>query len=114
MDKNKLFTMGCVTIAGLVFIPTVIFSIPVFALIGAFFDWLPLFTGWMKTGGAANKLLIIFHTIVTIIAYGFFVVWILMKGNRLIGFTFLEIWWVAVIIGVLIIVYSKNKKSQEE
>ena len=113
MNKNQMLTMGCVALAGLIFIPSVIFSVPLYALIGAFFDWLPLFTGWMKTGGLVSKTLLIFHTVVTIIAYTFFVVWIVTKGNRLMGFIFLEIWWIAVILGVLMIVYSKNKKLQE-
>ncbi len=113
MNRNQMFTLGCVSIAGLIFIPAVIFSMPYFALIGAFFDWLPLFTGWMKTGGMINKLLLILHTTITILAYIFFIVWIIMKSSKLIGFLFLEIWWIAVILGVLMIVYSKNKKSKE-
>ncbi len=113
MSKNQIITMVCVMIAGLIFIPTVIFSTPLFALIGAFFDWLPLFTGWMKTGGLLNKTLLILHTVITIVAYVFFVIWIFTGGNRLMGFTFLEIWWIAVVFGVFMIIYSKNKKAQE-
>gem|GEM_PF-5763383 len=37
MNKQKL-TMLCVALAGLIFIPSVFFNKPLFALIGAFFD----------------------------------------------------------------------------
>ncbi len=113
MNKNQFLTMMCVMIAGLIFIPSVIFSTPFIALIGAFFDWLPLLTGWMKTGGAVSKLLLVLHTVITLVAYGFFIAWIVMKGNHLIGFIFLEIWWVAVIAGVLMIAYTKNREKEE-
>ncbi len=113
MNRNQLITLICVAIAGLIFIPSVIFAMPLIALFGAFFDWLPLFTGWMKTGHIVNKLLLILHTVVTIIAYIFFVVWVIMKGNRLMGFTFLEIWWIAVILGVLMITYRGKRNIQE-
>lgn len=111
MNKNQILTLGCVTIAGLIFIPSVIFSTPLFALIGAFFDWLPLFTGWMKTGRIINRLLLILHIVITIVAYVFFVIWIFMKGNKFVGFTFLEIWWIAVILGVLMITIREKKNN---
>ncbi|WP_157065504.1 hypothetical protein [Thermococcus celericrescens] len=35
------------------------------ALAGAFFDWLPLPTGWMKAGGEINKTFLKLHVAVT-------------------------------------------------
>ncbi len=99
MDKRKL-TMLCVAIAGLIFIPTVYFNMPFFALIGAFFDWLPLPTGWMKFGGKVDKNFLYLHIATTLIAYVFFVTWLLL-GYGIVGIIFLEIWWIAVVFGVL-------------
>ena len=99
MNKQKL-TMLCVTLAGLIFIPSVFFNKPLFALIGAFFDWLPLPAGWMKAGKDINRTFLKLHVVVTLIAYVIFVAW-LIKGAATIGFTFLEIWWLAVIFGIL-------------
>jgi len=99
MDKRKI-TMLCVAIAGLIFVPTVYFNYPLFALIGAFFDWLPLPTGWMRFGGKINKKYLYLHISTTLIAYVFFIAWLVL-GLGLLGFIFLEIWWVAVVFGVL-------------
>ena len=99
MNKQKL-TMLCVALAGLIFIPSVFFNKPLFALIGAFFDWLPLPTGWMKAEKEINRTFLKLHVVATLIAYVIFVVW-LIKGAAIIGFAFLEIWWLAVAFGVL-------------
>ncbi len=92
--------MLCVGIAGLIFIPSVFFNRPILALIGAFFDWLPLPTGWMKGSGAINETFQKLHVAATLAAYAVFVLW-LITGTGNIGFAFLEIWWMAVIFGVL-------------
>jgi len=99
MNKQKL-TMLCAALAGLIFIPTVFFNKPLFALIGAFFDWLPLPTGWMKAEKEINRTFLKLHVAVTLMAYAIFVVW-LIKGIATVGIAFLEIWWLAVVFGVL-------------
>ncbi|NJE41783.1 hypothetical protein [Thermococcus sp. GR6] len=98
--KNQQFTMLCVALAGLIFIPTVFFNQPLFALIGAFFDWLPLPTGWMKSDRKVNRTFLKLHVAVTLMAYAIFVAW-LATGTATVGFAFFEVWWVAVIFGVL-------------
>ncbi|MBO8175583.1 MAG: hypothetical protein H0Z18_10025 [Thermococcus sp.] len=98
MNRQKL-TMICVTLAGLIFIPSVFFNKPLFALVGAFFDWLPLPTGWMKAEKEINRTFLKLHVIATLIAYVIFIAW-LIKGLAIVGFAFLEVWWLAVIFGV--------------
>lgn len=98
--KKQMLTMLCVALAGLIFIPTVFFNQPLSALAGAFFDWLPLPTGWMKSGGEINRTFLKLHVAVTLVAYAIFVGW-LVTGTATVGFAFLEVWWVAVIFGVL-------------
>ncbi len=98
--KKQQITMLCVMAAGLIFIPAVFFNKPFFALVGAFFDWLPLPTGWMKAGKDINRKFLKLHIIATAIAYLVFMAWII-KGTATIGFAFLEIWWTAVIFGAL-------------
>ncbi|GAB6101378.1 hypothetical protein JCM16138_06010 [Thermococcus atlanticus] len=98
--KKQLMTILCVGIAGLIFIPSVFFNRPFLALIGAFFDWLPLPTGWMKGGGEINETFQKLHVVATLAAYAVFVAW-LIKGTASIGPIFLEVWWVAVIFGIL-------------
>ncbi|GEM_PF-4806032 len=63
-------------------------------------QWLPLPTGWMKAEKEINRIFLKLHVVVTLIAYVIFVVW-LIKGAAIIGFAFLEIWWLAVAFGVL-------------
>ena len=99
MKKERL-TMLCVAIAGLIFIPTVFFNVPIFALVGAFFDWLPLPTGWMKAEREIHQGFLRLHVIVTLLAYAIFAAWLITR-TATIGFAFLEVWWVAVIFGVL-------------
>lgn len=100
---NQTKTLLCVTIAGLFFVPAVIFNIWYLVLIGAFFDWLPLPTGWMKLNKAKpkNKKMILLHILITLIAYFFVVIWIFIPTD-IYKFLFLEIWWLAVIIGIFI------------
>jgi len=98
--RKQMLTMLCVALAGLIFIPTIFFNQPIFALIGAFFDWLPLPTGWMKAGREINRTFLRLHVTVTLISYAIFVEW-LVTGTATVGFAFLEVWWVAVIFGVL-------------
>ncbi len=97
---NKVKTMICVLIAGLLFIMAVGYDIPYLVLIGAFFDWLPLPTGWMRFGGGTRKQMIKVHAVVTLIAYAFAAAWLL--GAEWSRVPFLEVWWVAVIAGVAI------------
>ncbi len=109
MQKEKLYTALCVTFAGLCFFPAVLFDIVVLFVIGAIFDWLPLFLGWMKTGKEFSKQEAL-HAFFTLLAYEFAVFWILEKYAevRLIFKSiFLELWWVAVMLGVYC---SKRKK----
>ncbi len=98
---NQTKTMLCVATAGAFFIPAIIFNFWYLALIAAFFDWLPLPTGWMKIEKKKNKRLIVLHVILTLIAYAFLVMWIILQHTYL-DFLFLEIWWLAVIVGVFI------------
>ncbi len=98
--KKQQITMFCVMLAGLIFIPTVFFNKPLLALTGAFFDWLPLPTGWMKAGKDINRKFLKLHIIATAIAYIVFIAWIIER-NATTGFIFLEIWWTAVIFGAL-------------
>ena len=98
---NKSRTMLCVALAGFFFIPAVLFNIWYLAIIAAFFDWLPLPTGWMRIEGHKNKNAIAVHTALTLIAYALLVVW-LIYPSTVYGFAFLEIWWSAVMAGVFI------------
>ena len=109
MQKEKLYTALCVTFAGLCFFPAVLFDIVVLFVIGAVFDWLPLFLGWMKTGKEFSKQEAL-HTFFTLLAYGFGVCWFFAKcpeAKLIFKFLFLELWWIAVMLGVYC---SKRKK----
>lgn len=99
--RKKSLTMLCVALAGSLFIPAVFFNRPIFALAGgAFFDWLPLPTGWMKAGREIDRTFLMLHVAVTFLAYAIFVAW-LIAGTATLGFAFLEVWWVAVVFGVM-------------
>ena len=105
--KKRYLTIGCVTIAGIFFILAVIFNKPILGVLAAFFDWLPLPTGWMKSdNGKKSKdygLWVIIHAIVTIIAYSVFVVWLFgIISFAYLNLLFLLIWWLAVMAGVVL------------
>ena len=95
--------MLCVGLAGLIFIYAVVFNAPILLLVGAIFDWLPLPTGWMKLpkGTKKNKTALMWHIVLTLIAYAIGIYWI-FAGTQILGFAFLEIWWLAVIVGTFI------------
>ncbi len=99
---NRTKTMICVAIAGLLFIPAILLNIPYLAIVAAFFDWLPLPTGWMRMGGEIRKGHIAIHAAITLVAYGFLVAW-LVTGVWTYSFVFLETWWLAVMAGVLMV-----------
>ncbi len=109
MQKEKLYTALCVTFAGLCFFPAVLFDIVVLFVIGAVFDWLPLFTGWMKIKEKLSKHEVL-HIFLTFLAYGFAVCWILAKcaeTKLIFKSLFLELWWIAVMLGV----YCSRRKK---
>ncbi len=102
MDKISK-TLICVAIAGLLFITTVIYNYKPLFLIAAFFDWLPLPTGWMKISGSNEKVRKagMLHGIVTLIAYIIGIAWLFTSSINGIdlGYLFLETWFIAVILG---------------
>ncbi len=102
----KAKTLFCVAIAGLSFIPAVLFDIKYLLILGAFFDWLPLLTRWMKFNeGPLSKSGLFVHIVLTLIAYILLVAWVLTSAV-IVSFLFLEIWWLAVISGNFI--YKKE------
>ncbi len=96
MNKKRL-TLLCVAVAGLIFLPSVITNKPVYGLIAAFFDWLPLFTGWMRFSD--SKKIPYLHIALTVIAYVFFVVWLFVPVSNFARFSFIMIWFLAVLSG---------------
>lgn len=105
--KNQNKTILCVTIAGIFFIIAVIFKNPLYGIIAAVFDWLPLPTGWMKSNSLKKatdyKTWVWIHTIITIIAYGVFITWIFnIVFFAYLNFIFFIIWWIAVMAGVIL------------
>ena len=102
--NNRDKTMLCVTIAGVIFIPSVIWGWKWPILVGAFFDWLPLPTGWMKGRGIntrRGKMWLITHVTLTLIAYFIAALWLLGIYDGLIArFLFIELWWTAVMSGI--------------
>ncbi len=110
--RNRDKTMLCVALAGLIFIPSVIWNVRWPILIGAFFDWLPLPTGWMKfegeKGPSAGKWVAV-HVVLTLAAYLFAILWFFRLWDTVLArFLFLEIWWLAVMAGVKLIM-SHNR-----
>ncbi len=106
MISNMSKTLLCVAIAGVFFITAVIYNIKFLFLIAAFFDWLPLPTGWMKIGGNDQRIRRagIFHGVVTLIAYFIGVLWLILTsiGPLYLGYLFLELWFIAVIAGAYV------------
>lgn len=96
MTKKRL-TLLCVAVAGLIFIPSVIVNKPIYGLIAAFFDWLPLFTGWMKF--TEEKNIPHLHITLTLIAYAFFIVWLFIPASSMARYGFILIWFLAVLSG---------------
>jgi hypothetical protein len=96
MTKKRL-TLLCVAIAGLVFLPAAILNKPYYGLIAAFFDWLPLLTGWMKFSDSGK--MPVLHVTLTVIAYVFFIVWLFVPQSNFARFSFIMIWFLAVLSG---------------
>ncbi len=114
MNQNLLKTLMCVALAGLLFFIAVLYDLPLLVVIGAFFDWLPLPTRWMQvdetSGVHINHGAVKIHLILTLIAYLFAIVWVLMGfavitlpvDAAVIKTLFIEIWWLAVITGQIV------------
>ncbi len=109
MKKKIYLTNLCVAIAGVFFFLAVIIKKPILAIPGAFFDWLPLPTGWMRMGMKINKVFLILHIVLTLIAYGFLIAWGI-TGISLLSLIFIEVWWGAVISGVVMTIEGLVKK----
>ena len=98
----KTKTLLCVTMAGLMFIPAILFNVKYLLIAGAFFDWLPLITKWMKfEGGKLSKSGLTSHIVLTLIAYSILLTWV-FTSLTMAKFLFLEIWWIAVMSGSFI------------
>jgi hypothetical protein len=113
MGKERILTFVCVAAAGALFIPAAIFDIRYLVPLGAFFDWLPVATGWMKARGKRNRFILL-HIILTLIAYSFAFLWIFTsceEARIVYRFMFLEIWWLAVILGILALYISLATKK---
>ena len=104
--SNMTKTLICVAVAGVLFITAVIYGIKYLFFIAAFFDWLPLPTGWMKMSGSNEntRRAGIFHGIITIIAYIVGILWLVFTnlGPLNLGYLFLELWFIAVIAGAYV------------
>lgn len=89
---HKRLMLGCLAIAGMIIIPSFIFNKPIIALIGVAFDFLPLFFGWVK------KLFSFEYSVVVIITYIFFIIWLF--GPRLVfaRILFAELWFITIIM----------------
>ncbi len=91
---KKRLTLLCVAVAGTLFVIGFYLNNPWIALIGAFFDWLPLPTGWMRyTEGGKPPYI---HIALTLIAYAFFVGWFFWDILRV---PFFIVWIWAVLAG---------------
>ncbi len=105
MASNIAKTLACVAVAGVLFIAAVYYGVKPLFLVAAFFDWLPLPTGWMRVSEASRSPLAkragAVHGVVTAIAYAIGVAWLIVTdvGGLNLGFTFLEAWFLAVITG---------------
>ncbi len=95
-EPSPAKTLCCVAIAGALFIPSIVFGLKPLFLVAAFFDWLPVATKWMKFG--TSRALARLHVAVTLIAYLFGIAW-LFTGWVGHGVTFLDAWFVAVVLG---------------
>ncbi len=81
------------------------------SLAGAFFDWLPLPTGWMRvSGGGRDRRLALTHAAITLVAYCLASLWIIFSLTSVpVGFSqvlrlaFIEVWWLAVMVGVTLV-----------
>jgi len=93
---GKKLTLICITIAGLIIIPSIVFNKPIIALIGVVFDFLPLIFGWTKKflKELSSPLS---YSVLVIITYLFFIIWLF--GPRLLfaRVLFAEIWFMTVI-----------------
>ncbi len=109
--SNRGKTLICVTVAGVLFMPAVLYNIPLLVLPGAFFDWLPLPTGWMRvSGGGRDRRLALTHAAITLVAYCLASLWIIFSLTSVpVGFSqvlrlaFIEVWWLAVMVGVTLV-----------
>jgi len=108
---NRVKTLLCVSIAGILFLTAVLFNKPFLFIIGGIIDWLPLPARWMKSEGEKKPSLkaIIAHALITAIAYAFGVTWFVgaivkfpVKALFLFKALFIETWWVAVMAGVYV------------
>ena len=108
MISNTTKTLACVAVAGAFFIAAVYYGFKPFFLVAAFFDWLPLPTGWMRIGGSSKSPLVrragMVHGVITVIAYAIGVAWLIITsvGPVNLGFVFLEVWFLAVIAGAYV------------
>ncbi len=108
MVSNIVKTLACVAVAGVLFIAAVHYGYKPLFFVAAFFDWLPLPTGWMRIGSSSKPPLVrhagIIHGVVTVIAYAIGIAWLIITsvGPINLGFLFLEAWFLAVIAGAYV------------
>ncbi len=105
---SSLKTVVCAGIAGAFFITATYYTLKPLFIIAAFFDWLPVMAGWMRIRLSAipegARLAGLVHGIITLVAYVAGVAWLVTTnaGPLNLGFTFLELWFAAVVAGIYV------------
>ncbi len=101
--SGQVKTLICVAIAGVIFITAVYYDIRYLFIVAAFFDWLPLPTGWMKIrGGGLRRPDVLVHTVITAAAYAIGIAWVV--GVPQLRIYFLIVWWLAVMAGTYVMI----------
>ena len=103
---GRVKTLLCVAVAGAFFVPAVILNLPLLVIPGAVADWLPFIVRWMKdVERPPNRRIVALHIVLTIVAYIFAALWVVLSllslpaFDPLLRLLFMEIWWFAVMSG---------------
>jgi hypothetical protein len=96
MVIERKLTLGCIALAGIIIIPSVLFNKPVIALLGVIIDVLPMIFGWFKKAMMTMSFPTAYGIIISF-TYLLFIIWLF--GPRVISarILFSEFWFLSII-----------------
>lgn len=96
MNIERKLVLGCMAIAGIIIVPSILFNKPIIALFGVIIDFLPMLFGWLKKA----MITISFPTafgIIIILTYLLFISWLFIPRVIALRTLFAEFWFLSII-----------------
>ena len=96
MNIEKKLVLGCMAVAGIIIVPSILFNKPIIALLGVIIDFLPMLFGWFKKAMITISFPTAFGIIIAL-TYLLFIAWLFVPRALVLRTLFAEFWFLSII-----------------